>query len=89
MEKTKMLKLQGQVINVYKAPDFTPTTGEKKEGGHKVQLMTDTHLKNGETKMELVTLGVKDPDLYQVGTMAEVPVGIFVRNNQIQFYGVE
>jgi hypothetical protein len=51
--------------------------------------MTDTHLKNGETKMELVTLGVKDPDLYQVGTMAEVPVGIFVRNNQIQFYGVE
>lgn len=83
-----MLKLEGQVINVYKAPDFKPQEGEKKEGGHKVQLMTEVHLKNGETKMELVTLGVKNPDLYLVGEVAEVPVGAFVRNNQIQFYGV-
>lgn len=83
-----MLKLEGQVINVYKAPDFKPQEGEKKEGGHKVQLMTEVHLKNGETKMELVTLGVKNPDLYRIGEVAEVPVGAFVRNNQIQFYGV-
>jgi len=84
-----MLKLQGQVVNVYKAPDFKPAEGEKKEGGHKVQLMTQVHLKNGETKMDLVTLGVKDPDAYTVGEVAEVPVGAFVRNNQIQFYGIE
>jgi len=84
-----MLKLQGQVVNVYKAPDFKPVEGEKKEGGHKVQLMTEISLKNGETKMDLVTLGVKDPDLYQLGQIAEVPVGAFVRNNQIQFYGIE
>lgn len=83
-----MLKLEGQVINVYKAPDFKPQEGTTKEGGHKVQLMTEVHLKNGETKMELVTLGVKNPDLYKVGELAEVPVGAFVRNNQIQFYGV-
>ncbi|MEW5980649.1 MAG: hypothetical protein AB1898_33170 [Acidobacteriota bacterium] len=84
-----MLKLEGQVVNVYKAPDFTPKEGEKKEGGHKVQLMTEMHLKNGETKMELVTLSVKDPDRYEVGQTAEVPVGIFVRNGQVQFYGSE
>lgn len=83
-----MLKLEGRVINVYKAPDFTPTTGEKKAGGHKVQLMTDTHLKNGETKMELVTLTVENPDLYIVGEDALVPVGVFVRSGQIQFYGI-
>jgi len=83
-----MLKLEGQVINVYKAPDYKPTDGEKKEGGHKVQLMYEVHLKNGETKMDLVTLGVQDPDSYKVGEIAEVPVGAFVRNNQIQFYGL-
>ena len=84
-----MLILQGQVVNVYKAPDFTPTDGQKKEGGHKVQLMSESHLKNGESKMELVTLGVKEPGLYKVGEIAEVPVGIFLRNGQIQFYGLE
>lgn len=84
-----MLKLEGQVVNVYKAPDFTPKEGETKEGGHKVQLMTEMNLKNGEKKMELVTLSVKDPDRYEVGQLAEVPVGAFVRNGQIQFYGTE
>lgn len=84
-----MLKLQGQVINVFRAPDFTPKEGEKREGGHRVQLISEVHLKNGETKMELVTLGVKNPDLYQLGEVAEVPVGVFARNNQIQFYGLE
>jgi len=83
-----MLKLQGQVVNVYKAPDFTPKDGEKKEGGHKVQLMTETQLKTGDTKMELITLTVENPDLYRVGELAEVPVGVFVRNNQIMFYGI-
>jgi hypothetical protein len=83
-----MLKLEGQVINVYKAPDFTPKDGEKKEGGHKVQLMTDTHLKNGEVKMDLVTLTVSDPDNYTIGQTAEVPVGVFVKGGQVQFYGI-
>lgn len=84
-----MLKLQGQVINVYKAPDFKPKDGESKEGGHKVQLMTDTHLKNGEVRMELVTLTVKDPDRFTIGTTAELPVGVFARDNSIQFYALE
>lgn len=83
-----MLKLSGQVLNVYKAPDFKPEGGELKEGGHKVQLMTQVTMKNGETKMELVTLGVKDPDAYAIGEMAEVPVGVFARNNTVQFYGI-
>jgi hypothetical protein len=83
-----MLKLQGRVVNVYKAPDFKPANGETKEGGHKVQLMTETTLKTGDMKMELVTLSVTDPDLYHVGEIAELPVGVFVRNNQIQFYGI-
>lgn len=83
-----MLKLQGEVLNVYKAPDFKPEEGEKKEGGHKVQLLTQVNLKNGEIKMDLYTLGVKDPDSYTVGEIADVPVGVFVRNNQIHFYGL-
>lgn len=83
-----MLKLIGQVINVYKAPDFKPQDGELKEGGHKVQLMTEVRMKNGETKMDLVTLGVLDPDAYVIGSIAEVPVGAFARNGIVQFYGI-
>ncbi len=84
-----MLKLEGQVVNVYKAPDYQPREGgEKKLGRHKIQLMTDVSLKNGETKMELVTLSVSDPDLYAIGQTASVPVGVFIQGNQIQFYGL-
>ena len=83
-----MLKLEGMVVNVYKAPDFTPKEGEKKEGGHKVQLMTDIHMKNGETKKELVTLTVKNPDLYIVGDEASIPVGVFAKGAPVTFYGL-
>lgn len=84
-----MLKLEGIVLNVYKAPDFKPADGEKKEGGHKLQLIADMTLKNGETKKELVTLGVKNPDLYQIGEKASVSVGVFAKGAPIQFYGIE
>lgn len=84
-----MLKLEGIVINVYKAPDFQPKDGEKKEGGHKVQLMTEVRMKNGEVKNELITLGVRNPHEYTVGVEASVPVGVFAKGNVIQFYGIE
>ena len=83
-----MLKLEGLVVNVYKAPDFNPKEGEKKEGGHKVQLMTDIHMKNGETKKELVTLTVKNPDQYTVGKEASIPVGAFAKGAPVTFYGL-
>jgi hypothetical protein len=83
-----MLKLEGLVVNVYKAPDFNPKEGEKKEGGHKVQLMTDIHMKNGETKKDLVTLTVKNPDLYTVGEEASIPVGAFAKGSPVTFYGL-
>ena len=83
-----MLKLEGLVVNVYKAPDFNPKEGEKKEGGHKVQLMTDVHMKNGEMKKELVTLTVKNPDLYTVGEEACIPVGAFAKGSPVTFYGL-
>lgn len=83
-----MLKLEGLVVNVYKAPDFNPKEGEKKEGGHKVQLMTDVHMKNGETKKELVTLTVKNPDLYTIGAEASIPVGAFAKGAPVTFYGL-
>lgn len=83
-----MLKLEGLVVNVYKAPDFTPTDGEKKEGGHKVQLMTDIYLKNGETRKDIVTLTVKDPDMYIVGEEASIPVGAFAKGSPVTFYGL-
>lgn len=84
-----MLKLEGLVINVYKAPDFKAAEGQTKEGGHKVQILTDMPLRNGEMKKDLVTLTVKNPDLYMPGEVASIPVGVFAKGAPITFYGTE
>lgn len=83
-----MLKLSGQVVNVFKAPDFTKD-GKTTPGAHKVQLMSELSLKNGETKMELVTLSVKNPDLYAIGEISEIPVGYIVKGTSVTFFSVD
>lgn len=82
-----MLKLQGLVQNVYKAPDFTKDN-KTTPGAWKVQLMYENHLSNGEVKMDLATLTIQSPDLYTIGETAEVPVGVFARGGQVQFFGI-
>lgn len=83
-----MLKLSGQCINVFKAPDFVQN-GVTTPGQFKVQLQCKNIMKNGEMKIELHTLGVSDPSLYEVGETVEVPVSCYCKNNQVVFFGVE
>lgn len=84
-----MLKLSGQVVNVFKAPDFKKDENTTVPGGHKVQLMSELPLKNGETKMELVTLTVKNPDQYAIGETADIPVGYMVKGTSVTFFSVD
>lgn len=83
-----MLKLEGIVQNVYKAPDFSKD-GTTTPGAWKVQLMYENRMSNGEVRMDLATISIENPDLYTIGETAEVPVGVFARGGQIQFFGVK
>lgn len=81
-----MYTVTAQVINAFHVP-----ATEKYEESFKVQLMGDTHLKDGQIKKEMLTLTVP-PKIYEdmvvsVGSEVTLPVSFFVRGNQLQpFY---
>lgn len=86
-----MLTLNGQVINVFDTPPFTDKkTGEISPARHRVQIMAENMLQNGQNRMELVNLTVDDsaPYLALQGRSVRVPVGAFVNGSVIQYYAL-
>lgn len=83
-----MLTLSGTVLNVYQAPQGVSKAGEAYGGGYKVQLQASNELKNGETRIELITLTAKEPGAFRdlMGKVVRVPVGVFASGNGVQFY---
>lgn len=84
-----MLSLTGQLFNVFRTdPSTDKKTGEVRPAQDRVQLMCETILPNGESRMELVTLKVDDGELYRAfkGQPVVVPVGAFVSGRDIIFY---
>lgn len=87
-----MLTLNGQVMNVFDQPAYTDKkTGEVTPAKHRVQIMADNMLQNGQNRMELVNLTVDDPNPYQklMGRSVRVPVGAFANGSAIQFYALK
>ena len=87
-----MLTLNGQVINVFEQPAYTDKkTGEVSPAKHRVQIMAENQLQNGQQRMELVNLTVDDPSPYQkaIGRSVRVPVGAFALGGAIQFYALK
>jgi len=81
-----MYEVTAEVINVFSIPE-----SEKYEESFKVQLMGDTHMKDGQVKKEMLTLSLprvvyaklKD----SVGEKVTLPISFFVTNNQLHpFY---
>jgi hypothetical protein len=85
-----MLELTGKLVNVFKIDDWkNPKTGEVRPGGHKIQLLCENVLRNGEGKrMEMITLSVKNakPFMDYIGQDIRVKVGAFVSGKAVQFY---
>lgn len=83
-----MLTLTATVLNVFQAPEGVNKDGDKYGGGFKVQFQAENTLKNGETRIELLTLSAKDPRQFEQvkGKKVHVSVGAFVSGRQIQFY---
>lgn len=87
-----MLTLNGQVINVFDSPAYTDKkTGEISPAKHRVQIMAENMMQNGQQRMELVNLTVDDPAPYRSlqGRPVRVPVGAFANGSAIQFYALK
>lgn len=87
-----MLTLNGTVANIYESPKgVNKETGEAFGGQHRIQVMCQNTLKNGEIRVELVDLSVDDISIYQgsVGKAVTVPVGVFVNGGKPAFYALK
>lgn len=81
-----MYTVTAQVMNAFSVP-----ASEKYDESFKIQLIGDTHMKDGQVKKEMLTLSVPNRVYSElkdaVGETVTLPVSFFVRNNQLNpFY---
>jgi len=87
-----MLTLNGTVANIYESPHgVNKTTGESFGGQHRIQIMCQNTLQNGERRIELVDLTIEDVALYRqaMGKLVQVPVGVYVSSGRPAFYALK
>ena len=87
-----MLTLNGTVANIYEAPKgVNKDTGEAYGGQHRIQVMCENTLKNGEKRIELVDLTIEDIQPYReaIGKPVRVPVGVYVNAGKPAFYAIK
>lgn len=83
-----MLLLEGRVENVLLTPEGKTREGKEYGGDHQVQLLCREALRNGETRLSLFTLRCDDVVPFEklAGKDIRVRVGLFARNNTVNFY---
>lgn len=83
-----MLRMTGQLVNVFERPKGVGKNGEEFEAKPTIQLLGSNPLQNGQERLELVTLGVEDERPYQVlkGKEITVAVGVFATKGAAVFY---
>lgn len=83
-----MLLMTGQVANVLETPKGTNREGNEYGGYHQVQLLCKESLSNGETRMQIFTLRTDHPEEFRkfTGKAISVPVGVFARGGNLNFY---
>ena len=83
------LTLNGRIDNVLLTPEgVNKETGEAYGGRHRVQLIIEKRLKNGEVAKEFVNLNVEDVHLFKraIGAFVSVPVGAMPDGRSVRFY---
>ena len=84
-----MLKLQGNLLNIFLSNDFKREDGTIVPGRTKLQLLTKVPLKNGGAKNELIDLSIPPEKVVKYkgkeNTSVEVEVAII---GKVQFYGI-
>ena len=86
------LLVKVKIENIFKAKDFTDKkSGETKLGKWKIQTFDNIETDEG-TQMKLVDISITE-DFYKSikdkkGQTVSIPVGTFVNNNKVGFYGL-
>lgn len=86
-----MLTLNGLVLNVFDtAESVDRKTGDIRPASTRVQVQAENTLENGQKRFDMITLKVKDGEMYKklVGKPVRVPVGAFVANGSILYYAL-
>lgn len=75
-----MLTLHGTVLNVFQTPEGKNKDGIAYGGAFKVQIQGKNILKNGQARIELLTLATDCPNEFSklIGEEVFVEVGVFV-----------
>lgn len=83
-----MLELTGLIRNVLVTPEGVTREGEKYGGRHQVQVEVVERLRNGHDRIQVLTLGCDEIAPYSAlqGQQARIPVGVFARGGNLQFY---
>lgn len=81
-----MLKLTAQVLNVFQSPQGVSRDGKNYGGESKVQLQAIQLLKNGEKRVELLTLTTKTPEKFKSNLGKKVTVDVAVYGKEMAFY---
>lgn len=73
-----MITLNGKLLNVYRAPVRKGAEEGEKEKD-KIQILGEISLPNGETRMDFMTITVKDARAFEgrINEDVSVPVGAF------------
>lgn len=91
MNAPPMLTLTGTVVHVFDTPGgANKETGETYNGGPRVQLLAEIPLRNGDTRMDLVTLSTDAPEEYRrlTGSWVRVPIGAYASGGKVGFYAL-
>jgi len=84
-----MLKLTGQLLNIFTNSDFTKEDGTVVTGKTKLQLLVKTSMKDGQSKNELhdISIPKEKAELYRqkIGKEVEVEVAYI---GKVTFYGI-
>lgn len=82
-----MFCIIGEVENVFTQPGWKGKEGKETPDQIKVQIKGEMKLKNGETRIELITLSIPSSRVQELkdckGTTVTLPCGIFASNGKI------
>lgn len=87
-----MLTLNGTLANIYESPKgVNKTTGEAFGGQHRLQVMCENTLQNGEKRIELIDLTIDDVTPYReaLGKPVSVSVGVYINAGKPAFYALK
>lgn len=73
-----MFLLKGKLINIFETPKGKTKDGESYGGDDRIQVMHETTLSNGEKRVDLVDLTVKDVAPYRDKENAEICIPVSV-----------